>query len=221
MKYPNAYSGVKTLFKAVVLNIAASMLFLLSSVFIAAAGDDLLEWQTVLDEYNTAAFVGIIITTLGALILSLISFILQILGLTRGMKDEPLFKTALIYVFISFASTIASSLTAGISNSQITDSFKILAEVSTLLISLYIIFAIRSLAQKLDNGDIDFKGKALIWVLLSVFLMTVASRILGISSSEFSSILSVLAAVFDIISFILFSIYLFKAKKMLSESSDS
>lgn len=219
MKYPNAYKGVKTLVKAMALNIAASVLFLLSALLFVAAGINLSEDQIDLNALNTTAIIGIALATLGALIISLVSFILQIIGLMRGMKDEPLFKTALVYVFVGLAATLASSLMTGMVNSQLTDSFKILSEVSTLLISLYIIFALRSLAQKLGNSKIDFKGKALIWVLISVFLMTIVSRIIGISSSELSSVLSALAAVFDLIGYCLFLIYLIQSKKMLAESS--
>lgn len=213
MKYPNAYKGVKTLVKAMALNIAASVLFLLSALLFVAAGINLSEEQIDLNALNTTVIIGIALATLGALIISLVSFILQIIGLKRGMKDEPLFKTALVYVFVGLASTFASSLMTGMVNSQLTDSFKILSEVSTLLISLYIIFALRSLAQKLGNSKIDFKGKALIWVLISVFLMTIVSRIIGISSSELSSVLSALAAVFDLIGYCLFLIYLIQSKK--------
>ena len=106
MKFPNAANGVKKLFTAEILQIIAAVALaaaaIMSLVMLANAANE--------NAGATLGFgAGTLVFSIGGAVVSLISFILTIVGLVKASKDDNGFKTALAFIILAVVATIVGS----------------------------------------------------------------------------------------------------------------
>ena len=211
MKYPNAYAGVKKLFASQILHILSTVFFFASSMIWVfdtegASGEDidLIFWASM----------GLMIA---GVVLSVIGFFLQLVGLNRARRDERLFKKAMYFVIICAVCTVSLLFGSGMFG-------KIMAgidEVSTLLIFVYIFIAVFNLADQLGDMGMQKKGK---WALLLVTVMFGAAFVLQIVMAfipdlvEIVENLAVLGNILEFVGYIVALLYIGAAKKMLAKA---
>ena len=167
MKFPNASQGVKKLFTSEILNIIAGFLLFIGAIgaAIAAAGAMSAANQDSLTGGQTAALLGggasTAICMFGGLVISIIAYIMMIVGLNNARKDDSNFNTAFIFVFVSLILSVISSFIPGVFG-QILSS---ISQLATMFVTVFIILGIRSLAIQLGNQQVENKGKTIVALL--------------------------------------------------------
>ena len=211
MKYPNAHAGVKKLFTAEVLSLIG-VIALLIAAFAALFTVGAAEAEAVgvgLASLGVAAVLG-----LAGGVLAIIALILQIVGLNAGGKDEPQFKTALSFAVAGIVVQALASFVPAEIVQKFADTFVPLAQV---LLIYYVIAAIRSLAEKLDDSELVRKARSVIIVVFVTFGVQILAKVFSkfVLTGKVAGVIEIVGLVLEIVQFIVYLSYLSKAKKML------
>ncbi len=216
MKFGNAHQGVKRIFTAEILGLLASICLTLTLGFVALG-------VVTVDTKSTgaaiASFGGMAIFGLGAVVLAIISFIIEIIGVSNASKDEGSFKIALYLIIASIVVTVVSGIFS--KNETVSGICTVLGDVIRLAITIMIIEGIRHLAAILNDSDMENRGTNLFKVIIVIYALIILARIIslifsGTGSKVLSGILVFGAGILSIIQYILYLIYLSKARKMLA-----
>ena len=205
MQFPNALKGVKKIFTAEILALIAGAVGVITAILIAAETEALVPLIAVLG--------------IGVLVVSLISFILNILGLNDARKDEVGFSKAF---FIAILGVIISLVAGFLSeNTFLANLLDTLGTICEVLVTIFVIGGIMNLAAKLNDEAMVAKGRKILAMVVTVWVISILAALvatfLGGSDTAvaIAGILFVVSSVVEIIAYILYLIYLAKAKKML------
>ena len=217
MRFPNAASGVKKIFTAQILGLIASVAMIIGLIFLiftAAAADANAQGGAV------AAGLGTIILMGASAVLILIGSIMTLVGIIQASKDEGAFKTALIAIIVSLVAAVIAGIFS--SNGLVQSICQIIQNVMNLAVTLFVINGVTNLAEKLNNTEVWSKGRNLLKVIVCIYALSLIASFIslifgGIFVSMTAAILSLIAAVLDVISYFLYLSLLNKGKKMLAE----
>lgn len=215
MRFPNAFEGVKKLFKSEILQIIAVIAMIFGAVFGILTA-------MAADADNISGALGFAIPTLvcmlGGAVLAVIAFIMQLRGLNTAALDEPKFKTALMFVLLG----IAGSILSGISSEKLAflkDIGTIVTNVSSIFITYYVIEGVSSLAKQYGNEAIIKKGKTIMYMIAGVYVCSLIATILSsfVLDGTAAAVVSLIASILTLIQYILYLTFLSDAKKMLAQ----
>ena len=213
MQFPNAAKGVKKIYTAEILELIAALAMLLTTILGAVT---LASMSADSAGGLIAGGLGFAVFGIGALVLSIIAFFMQLSGINAAKLDEPKFKNALIALIVGIVLQVVNGL---IGAGLVKDLCGSLAYACDMLVTIYIVQGIGSLAEKLNNSEIAEKSKSLITLLEVVWIVAVilnaVGGILTRSGSAIAVIVSVAAGVAAIVAYIIFLGLLKKAKAML------
>ena len=218
MKFPSALSGIKKLFVAEIISIIATLVALVSAIILVAN----------LNNEGAVAVLGTLGIVAGVALI--VAFVLEIVGLIQGSKDEDRFRIALFGIIISLVltigATILGSLNVGDWANIVADILSTISTVISVLVTVYILLAIGSLAGALGNDMMVERGQILAnWVII----LFAVSILLGLFPNFFIlavtnpvwrtifSIFAIVAALVELLVYINILIYYYKAIKMLSK----
>ena len=220
MKYPNAANGVKKIFTAEILTLIAGLCSFVGAVLMLVA---LISGTSAAKNSSDAAAASALITgvvstpfIIAAAVLGIIAFILNIVGIGKASKDEPAFKIAFYAVFANIVIAVISAIFSG--NSFVVSLMQTLSSVATLMV--YVIQGIRNLSLRLNDHEMDDKGRTLFMIILVVLLIEFAASMTAtifhaFAGSVVAAVLLLIATVLSLVQYILYLSYLAKAKKML------
>lgn len=215
MRFENAYLGVKKIFTSEMLALIGAVCGMVSLLF-AYVIKDKINAETV-DNATAAGGTGFLVFGAIAGVCLLVGFILMILGVNKAKADEDAFKTAFIAIFVALIAGVVASF---ISQKTINGILTIVSDVAELMITIYIIEGIRNLARKLERKDMDEKGNNLFKMIIAMYALVIIARIIlaifGSKSEVVAAILVVGAGVVEVVQYILYLVYLKKAKEMLA-----
>ena len=212
MQFPNAYTGVKKIFTAEILSIIATVLVLIAAVAavgVAYAGE-------ASDSSGGGAVALVLVCTIAFLIISIISFFMNLSGLRTASQDEPNFQTALIFAVVSIVATVISNVIT--SSEALTGILDILSDVATVLATYFVIRGIMALAEKLNNQEVAGKGNTVIILVFAAFALSLISSILGtyVLAETPAAVLSLISLIFSLVQYIVYLVFLSNGKKMLA-----
>ena len=215
MKFPNAYNGVKKIYLAEVLLILAAILGIATIVALAVNNVSLDAAELNLE--GTPATLTLIFGV-GAALIALIAFVLNLLGVMSARKDDDNFKMALFFTLIGIGCSIVSA--AFNSNEGLKDWMEVGNNLSSLFASYFVLGGIARLAGKYpDNATMSLALQARSRVM-SAFSCTVILRmIVNLFKIQNETILLILSAIImlaQIVSYLLYMMTLSKGKKMLA-----
>ena len=216
MNYPNAYAGVKKIRTAEILSIIVALCVGVAGGFAAAASKA---------DAGSDAYTGLMLAAAAPLaaagVLSIISFILNLVGLNKAGKDESAFKTGFLFAVLGIvASVLASAFSKNALLNSIASS---VGKVLEMMIMLMVIQGIRNLASLIGDREVYQKGKNLLSIIcimyIIILVVTVASGIFGKNDTTtmIYGILSMVAAVLSIVVLFTYLSYLKKAVRMLEK----
>jgi predicted membrane channel-forming protein YqfA (hemolysin III family) len=217
MKYNNAYEGVRKIFRAEVMGLIAMVCAGLVA-FLAAY---------VLKDGPTGPASGmaaaIVIFTLGASVLVIVSDYMNLIGLRTAAKDEENFRKGFIMAAVCIAISLLSGILASfnIGNEMMQSMFSLVSQVLSVAVSYYVLQGIMTLADKLENQEMKEKGRLVIYIYAGALLgSAVVSLISSLVRAEgvmavVASVLSVIALIAGIVGYVCYIMYLHKAQKML------
>ena len=217
MKFPNAHAGVKKLFICEIIGIAASILAIVGAV-LAAIG--------LKDPALLATGGSVVLASTIALI---VVFVLQLVGLHQGGKDELQMKYAfcltILGVILGVVSSILSSLKASEGLTMAITFVNAAQSVATLLASYYVLMGISSLAGKLKDEAMEKQGRRLATWVIVFFCVSILFEVFGgifkTNQAQWlvvtATILAIVAAVAELVVYIITFVYYGKAVKMLKK----
>ena len=224
MKYPNAAKGVKRIFTAEILGLISTILLIIGFVLLIPAlvaknGAEGMEGAAI----GATVAMGVFVLIAG--VLSIIAFIMNIIGISNASKDEENFKSALLFLILGLVAK-AASITIGRFVKDAAVATGMLDSASSLLnifVTIFVISGIVKLADRLNRGDISAKGTNVLKILIAVNVLSliasfVASVMGGPVASGVSLVLAIVSAVLSLVQYIMYLSLLGKAKKMLIES---
>ena len=217
MKFPNAAQGVKKIFTAEILAIIAAGCTLIGGIMIviaAASAGGGSKGGAVAGLAGTAIFM------IAAAIISLISFIMNIIGINNASKDEPSFKTAFYCVLVGIVASIVAGIFSG--NSVVNAIFTLVGNISSLAVTVFVITGIIKLADQLNNGEVSAKGNNQLKLIVAIYALSIIASLIvmilgGYSASVVAAVIYVIAMILNVIQIILYLSFLNKAKQMLAE----
>lgn len=218
MRFPHAHRGVKLIFIAEIVSIAAAIVALIAAIFVSVV-------QSGNPGVSNSAATLVFISGIA----SIVVFVIQLIGLFAGARDVREFRIALWVTLAGLATLLASSILQTVEATKTLPPvvFAILDTVATvadLVVIICILFGISSLATALGDGDMAEQGRKLAFFIVIIY---VVSLILGLMPgfngyvntgvAFLFSIFGVVATVLEIFIFVTTIIYLYRATKMLEE----
>ena len=210
MRFPNAHEGVKKIFTAEVLMLIVTLGTLIVNGLAMS--------QNRSDGLIAAAAIVLVV----AGIISIIAFIMNLLGIIQARKDEAKFTYALYAVIGGIVASLVQS--AFLDNGLVIGIANTFASVCSALATFYVIEGILSLAEQLGNDDMIAKGKRARIIVVTLWLVVVILQLLGTffgTGNEtlvvVESVLVLSAGVLSIILFFVYLSYLSKSRVMLGQ----
>ncbi len=236
MKYPNAFKGVSRIYSAELLKILAEVLSIVVVIIVAVAAVGLggsVE-NGALDNFNpdnanAAAIGGTTIITLllsiAAGVISIIAFILNIVGVSNASKDEDKFKSALVLLLFGLIFSSVGSIIASW-NQPLSTAFTTARDVCEAISIFMILDGIRNLADNIGDTSTSSLAQKTIKIIIGVYAIIILAEIIGLilglipaaatAAAVIVSVLGIIASVLDIIAYFIYLRTLAKAKKMLA-----
>ena len=214
MAFQNAHKGIKLIFIAAILSIAAALLSLSTIAFSSVASIE------GLDEGIRSSF-GVISGVIGiVMIFALIAcFVLELVGVIIAKRDSVGFGLAL---FTILGGIVASILAASLSNLHIlANVFQFIANLCSVLTFYFIIMGVVTIAHVIGNQDVEERGRRLVIIFLIIQLISIGADflvfILGINavSTTIILILGIIALILEVLTLIQYLLFLRKGQKML------
>lgn len=214
MKFPNAYDGISKVFTAQILALISTGCTILGGL---TGGVGLVAG-------SVATGLGGGLLVLAALVLSVISLVINLIGLHKASLDEELFKPAFTLSIVNLVLSVLNTLISLFGASAVLRNIiSLLVEIIGVFIIAYIFKGIASLAQKLNREDVAASGRAILILMYIAYGATIFCDLLellfptALGLLTFLGILAFLAGIATIVWYILYLIHLNKAKKMLAE----
>lgn len=222
MKFPNAFDGVKKLFLSEIFQLIGTGLMLIAA-FSALGTAAIASTVENADNITNAQAAGVVGGVAGlaifgfiGLAFALVAFILQILGLNRARQDEPAFKTAFIFVFVGIACSLIGSFVPGTFGAII----RALSQLAGLAVTIFIIQGIINLANQLGDKAVASKGKTILYCMAAAYVIAFIASLISVFTSgagnNVAGILAIVAYIINVVTYIIFLVYLNQAKKMLA-----
>ena len=222
MKFPNALKGVSKIYTAEILALIAAFVIVLAIIF-GACG---IGFADVGEEtVGGILALGALVFVLAFTVLTVISYVINIVGFSAASKDEPAFKRALIAIVVG----IVAIILAAVFSNKDTTAAKIISSLASavstaceLLITFYCIDGIKNLAVKLDKGAVKAKADKAVTLIYASYIISIICKLVhDFSQTDASDIVSgifgLVAIVFSIIAYCVYMSLLRNAKKMLAE----
>jgi len=217
MRFPNAFRGVKKIWLAELLMLLAAVVGIVLVVVIAA-NSTLVGEEVIVNEdavKTPAAILGI-----GTTLIALIALVLNLLGLFNARSDDAAFRIALLVTVLGI---VASAISAIWSNNQgLVKWMDIAITIFSMFASYYVLTGIANLADKYPDDatkklalksrtlvEGSFCATALFKLIISIFKIQDGSTIY--------TIMSIVALLLELVSYILYLRALAKGKKMLAK----
>ena len=219
MKYENAFKGVSKIFTAEILKLLSGIFAIISAILAIVAVASAIAGSAGGTIASGIGSIGLLILIA---IFSIIAFILMLVGIGTAGKDEPFFKTALLWLIIGIIATIIANFCAAVPVAQ--SIFKILGTVGEILATFYIISGIVALADKIGNADVSAKGTLLMKLIITFYVIVIIIEIISlvtkltVAGAVIAGVLAIIAAIVNVVSYILFLVLLARAKKMLANA---
>ena len=217
MRFPNAYKGVGRIYKAEILMLITSVLLIIAGIIMIAALP-----QIEADNDGALAVAGgALIVMLVSSIVATVAFILNLMGISSAMKDEPSFKMAMICTCVAIGASVLSSILS--SSETVSDIFNTVYNIAKIIVTLMIIQGICNLSVRMKNQDMLDRGKRLMYLLLIVQCLALVASIISAvfqrsnSGLATAGVLLIISAIIDIVESFMYLGYISKAKKMLEK----
>ena len=216
MRFPNAFRGVKKIWLAELLMLLAAVIGIIMVIVMATnstmVGEDIV--------INEGAKTPIAVLGIVTAVIALVAFVLNLVGLINANNDDSAFRIALLVTILGI---VASAVSAIWSSNEVLNKWMDTAlTIFSMFASYYVLTGIANLADKMSDAatkalalksrtlvEGSFCATALFKLIISIFKIQDGSTI--------STILSVIALLLELASYILYLRALSKGKQMLAK----
>ena len=236
MSFSNAYHGVKKIFTSQLLKVIGTACMLIGAILGVIAlvlvkgilSSAELSAETVEALSPTAAIMGIValVLVVASGVLSIIAYIMNIVGLRQGSQDEDSFKLGFYFacfaMIIKFVSILFILLNVG---GGIADNIAdTIGSICDIIILVSVIGGIVNLANRLGVDKVAVLGGKLMNLIIAIYVLAAIAFLVPVffgmtDTFQFvQGILMLVSASLSFVGCIVFLVLLGKAKKMLKEN---
>ncbi|MBQ7504215.1 MAG: hypothetical protein IJT79_02720 [Ruminococcus sp.] len=217
MRFPNAFSGVKKLFTAEILQIIGVVAMGVAAIFLALLGASI-DADNAVTGLGSLALMSVF--AIGGVVVFIIAAILKLVGLGKAGKDNKNFSYALYCVIVGMIFVVVGSFFQS-SNPTIYNMCESCNKIADLIATILTIQGIMSLASNLGDTEMVVKGAFIFKVIMGIYIFAILGSITYAFMFPFlflrfvGLIFFCASLVLSVVSYILFISYLSIAKKML------
>ena len=205
MRFPNAYSGVKKLFTAEILELIAAVLLVIMLIAVGAGSTGEISADASTAAVGVAGGLAII-----AAILAIVAVVLNLVGLNQASHDEQKsFRTAFFFALIEL---VASALSNFLGDK--TDIFDLVVKICTIGVFVYTVGGISNLAKQYGNNKMVSLGNKIL--ILEVILVALTAILEHLPKGNAANTAAAISSILTIVVYVIYLVYLSKAKKMLA-----
>ena len=222
MKFPNAAKGVKKIFTAEILNLIGTIVMVIAAIVVAIGAAGAAGAQT--EEGIALALGGGMMVALifiaVYMILAIIAYIMNLVGIINASKDETNFKSALIFLIVGIVTMI---LVAVFRNNPVVYSMLLsLGNLMNVFVNIFVIAGGVKLADRLNRGDVSTKGTNVLKLIIVVAILSLIASLIssfmgGMVASVTAAVLFIVGLVLNIIKYFMYLSFLSQLKKALAE----
>jgi hypothetical protein len=206
MKYENARRGLGKVFAGEIVSIIATIIGIIAAVIMSVRGTAL---QTDGALINTSDIVSLL-SAIGALGLTAIAFILNLVGVIGASKDDEGFKNALILLIIGIIASIVSTVLAT-KHPNISGYLSSLSDICQLFVLYYVVCGCLNIAEAKRNTGLAASCKRARIIILIIWVISLVLNFFNNSSKAkegtigtVTLILAIAGGVATILSYIIY-----------------
>lgn len=216
MSYENAQKGISKVFTAQVLQIIAALCGAITGVLgvvaVAAVASESAGGAV-------ASGIGVVIAGIAYVVLIIIAFIMQLVGLSTAGKDSEQIKKAFTISIIGLIVAILFGILKSFTAAWVGNIGDVIVAVLGLLVTYNVLFGCAGLNSELaEKASSTWKIYMCIIILdIAIVIVSLIMGALGVTavSAVAGTILVVADAVLEIVAYIMFIVFLNKAKNTL------
>ena len=218
MKYPNAAKGIKKIYIAEILSVLAALLAIGIAIMVGTAGiDPSIDGQSAAQVLqNTNIAVPFTVTGVLLMVLMLLSYILNLIGIVNASKDDDGFKRALWMLLASIAFGLAAAALES-SNAKAANWLKVPSTLFELVSVIFVLEGITGVAEGLGNKEVAaMSAQCRTWLISALALSAAAEAFvaLGTAGTAMHTTSGVAAALLQIAACVVYLRVLNKARLM-------
>lgn len=210
MEYENSRTGLRKVYNAQILSIIAAIIGIVSVVVMAILGKAI---QSNAEEINNTDLISVLFL-IAAGVVSIIAFFLNFVGVGKASRDDESFKNALIMLVVGIgASVLSSALQSRLPS--LAKYLDYLHDISTLFVSYYVIGGCMSIAEKKKDVNLAATCKTARTFIIVAWIITLVLEFLSGAVSGFVAVLAIVAAICEIVAYIIYLVILSKTLRIL------
>ncbi len=210
MEFENAKIGLRKVYRAQILLIIAAIISIVSVVVMAVLGKAI---QSGAEDINNTDVISVLFI-IAAGILTIVAFFMNFIGVGRTSRDDESFKNALIMLVIGVAaSVISSALQSRLPG--VARYLDYLHDISSLFVSYYVIGGCMSIAGKKNEEGLVSTCKTARTFIIVAWIITIVLEFLSGAVNGFVGVLAIVAAVCEIVAYIIYLVILSKTLRIL------
>ena len=218
MRYPNAAKGIKKIYLAEILGILALVLAIVMAIMVAGSHVDTSLSGEEAAQALQAANLGTPFVILGVamMLLMLVSYFMNLIGVINASKDDEVFKMALWALLASIAFGVVAAILEN-SNAKVASWLKVPSTLFELVVTIYVLEGIGNLARNLGKNDIaDLSKQCRTWMMYALVLSAAAEVFvaLGTTGSALNTTSGIAASLLGIVAYVVYLRVLNKARLM-------
>ena len=217
MKFPNTFKGIKKIWIAEMLMLLAAVLSIVL-VFVIAGNSVVIDDAVVVNTEavkTPTAIIGI-----GAAVIILVAFLLNLIGIINCRKDDKNFINALIATLLGVVCGIINAIW-GESKPRLGSWMEFVMVMESCYASYYVLTGVSKLSEAYpDEATKKLVDKSRNWLLGSFSLsagLKLIVDIFNIQDGTPKTIMAIVAVLAEIVSYVIYLMALNKSKKMLAK----
>lgn len=221
MRFPNALKGIKKIFTAEILMLICGLLGGIAGAFGQQASGQIAEHGA--EGITATTAFGVMIPLLASGLIAIIASLIEFFGLKDASEDDEYFKKGYIYALIGLIVSIVIEILSfmKVGGTMVTDLGKVVSNFVQIVVTLYVIYGIRSLSEKLGESAMAERGKKVFNVYAAAVILASVVELgmavlQGSAKTVVVGILGAVMLVLTIVGYFMYLRYLSAAKKMLA-----
>jgi len=233
MRFPNAFKGVSKLFAAEILKLIAAGLIVAGGIatlfgsagviYEVSEGAELTEQLVAANISPVPVVVGFALVG-AAMILFIIAYIMNLVGLGQASRDEENFRNAFIVSIIVLIISVATAIITGTNvaagmGGNISQLARTIAEI---IVMVSVIMGVQNLARYLGDSGEEVLGNRIITTIMVSLIVSAAASFISIFFNNsvmytIDGILGIISGIAMIVAYISYIVFLGRAKRILRE----
>ena len=216
--YENAKNGIGKIFTAQVLAILGVICTFVAAIFAAVTATAVSE---NLSGGALGGSIGLALFTLASVVFLVLAYILELVGLNKAGKDEPLIKKAFVAaIFGLILSIVLGTLATATTISWLIDIKDICNFIIGLIIVHHVTYGVANICPSISDKAMNVWKVYMATIILAIVvnIVTIVLSLLGLytSSAILVLVFAIVDAILQLVAYVMFVSFLGKAKKEIN-----